>query len=789
MFKISRLAIPMVLLPILIVSTQSDPTSMVTPTVDNFALIENQLLLSSRYTQIDERDTDVLSRFDNDFQLRYELEQLEFLGYESMLENEEYELFFEKDSFSLILKDKATGYMLSSRPEFQGYSETREDNTANRNLMNAGLWIESIRTNNISSSSIKTESIYTIADVSYANNGAQDLDNIDWTLPYILTPNSYDENAVSVGIADVTADSFSVNLDIKTYGFTFVIDIELHEGGFAVKFDPASLIEANDLYRVLGLQFFPYFGSAREDIFPGYVVIPDGVGAMIRTNQRYDQTYQSDYFGSDLGYLRPSIAELSLPIYGMIHRVNEFGFYHEIYQGAEHATLLANFWGRNTRYHRITNRYNLRRIYRNIINRAGDGLDVLPEEKIEETYHGFYHMLTGSAANYVGLAKAYQLRLKDREALRMLEPEKTPIQLSYLLYEQEPTFFGTSRLTMTSTDDVTTMTNELRDLGLDEQVMVLKGWSNDGLSYRQPYQFQHPNLNGLKRLIQNANTNEDAIYLEQDYLVSSELSNRIEYNRDVARNYSKLKMSYPLSRLDNQPIDEYYVYPLVAANKLNVDIPSIESLDITGLSYPTLGRTLYSYYDDERISRTETLDTVTSMAQRLPANAMHRPSSYMFPYLNHYLDMPVTNSQLDLFTDLIPLIPIVLKGYIPTFTPYLNFNALGKERLLQMIDYGTNPSYLLTENPSSDLRFTYSNRYFTTAYDDFKTDITDVYAYVSGALDFVQGASVIQRDMLTTGVTQIDYDNGVSLIVNYRSEPWTNDGISVAGQDYEVILP
>jgi hypothetical protein len=176
------------------------------------------------------------------------------------------------------------------------------------------------------------------------------------------------------------------------------------------------------------------------------------------------------------------------------------------------------------------------------------------------------------------------------------------------------------------------------------------------------------------------------------------------------------------------------------------------------------------------------------MAQRLSANAMHRPSSYMFPYLNHYLDMPVTNSQLDLFTDLIPLIPIVLKGYIPTFTPYLNFNALGKERLLQMIDYGTNPSYLLTENPSSDLRFTYSNRYFTTAYSDFKTDITDVYAYVSGALDFVQGASVIQRDMLTTGVTQIDYDNGVTIVVNYRSEPWNQNGITVAGQDYEVIL-
>ena len=789
MFKLSRLAIPMILLPVLIVSTQSDPTLLVIPQVDNFAFIENQLLLSSRYTQMDETDGDVLTRFDDTFQLYYEPEQLATLGFESMLENDQLELFFEKDSFSLLLKDKATGYMFSSRPEFQGYSETREDNTANRNLMNSGLWIESIRTNNVSSSAIRTESIYTIADVSYVNNGAQDLDAIDLTLPYLIAPASYDEDAVSVTTEPVNAQSFLAQVSVQTYGFEFAVTIELSAQGFSVKFNPSSLTESNELYRILGLQFFPYFGSAREDIYPGYMVIPDGVGALVRTNQRYDKTYQSDYYGSDLGYLRTSIAELSLPIFGMIHRVGQFGFYHEIVEGSEHATLLANFWGRNTRYHRITNRYNIRRIYRNIINRAGDGRDVLPEEKIDQAYHGYYHVLTGQDAGYVGMAKAYQLRLKDREALRSLEPEKTPIQLAYLLYEQEPTFFGTSRLTMTTPLNASTISNELSSLGVDEQVVVLKGWSSDGLSYRQPYQFQHPNLNGLKQLIANTKSNEDAIYLEQDYLVSSELSQRVELNRDVARNYSKLKMSYPLNRLDNQAIDEYYLYPQRAANKLNADLSAIQNLDMTGLSFPTLGRTLYSYYDDERVSRSDTLTIVEGMAAQLSATAMHRPSAYMFRYLNHYLDMPITNSQLDLFTDLVPLIPLVLKGYIPTFTPYLNFNALGKERLLQMIDFGVNPSYLLTEKPSSDLRYTYSNRFFTTAYGDFKTDIEDVYQYVSSALDVTQGASVIERQVLATGVTKIDYENGVSIIVNYRSEAFNLDGLIIDGLDYEVLLP
>ena len=789
MFKIARLAIPMVLLPVLIVSTQNDPTSMILPRVDNFAFIENQLLKSSRYTQMDESNPATLSRFEDTYQLRFQPEELATLGFVKMLENNALRLYFEKDSFSLILEDKVSGYMFSSRPEFQGYSENREDNTTNRNLMNSGLWIESIGTKNVSSSAVRVESLYTIADTKYDSTGAQDLAAIDLTLPYVLEQNSYDRSKVNVTTRLLNPQAFTSNVKVLRYGFEFDVEIGLEDSGFSVQFNPASVKETNELNQMLGLQFFPYFGSTREDVYPGYFVIPDGVGALVRTNQRYDKTYQSDYYGSDLGYLRTSVADLSLPIYGIVHQVDSFGFYHEIVSGAEHATLLANFWGRNTRYHRMTNRYNLRRIYRNIINRAGDGRDVMPVEMIKQPYHGRYQVLLGGDANYVGIARAYQQNLKDREALRSLEPTKTPLQLSFIIHEQEPTLFGTSRLTMTKMEDVITIKDELSSEGLAEQVVVLKGWSADGLSYRQPYAFNHPNLRGLQELISSTKAAGDSIYLEQDYLVSSELSSRVQFNRDVARNYSKLKMSYRLNRLDNQPIDEYYLYPHVASSLFNRDLDAIETLGVNGLSLPSLGNTLFSYYDDVRFSRSDTLATVTNIADALPANAMHRPSAYMFPYLNHYLDMPITNSQLDLFTDLVPLVPIVIKGYIPSFTPYLNFNALGKERLLQMIDFGVNPSYLLSEQPSSTLRFTYSNRFFTTAYDDFKSDITTVYPYIAGALDHVLGAKVTDRTMLATGVSLVNYDNGVSILVNFRSIPYSYGQRTIPALDYEVILP
>ena len=222
MFKLSRLIIPMIFIPVLVVTTREDPTLLVAPRVDNFAFIENQLLSSSRYTQVDEQNESVLNRFEEDFNLQYTSEQLDILGYELMLENNQLNLYFEKDSYSLILEDKATGYMLSSRPEFQGYSQTREDNTANRNLMNSGLWIESIRTNNISSSAIKVESLYTIADASYQTNGSQDLTNIDLTKPYLLEANSYQRNRAQVTTSNLNATRFKTTINITNYGDVFL---------------------------------------------------------------------------------------------------------------------------------------------------------------------------------------------------------------------------------------------------------------------------------------------------------------------------------------------------------------------------------------------------------------------------------------------------------------------------------------------------------------------------------------------------------------------------------------
>jgi hypothetical protein len=790
-YKLLKLLIPfMITSQVAVVATSSRPLVLDGPkAVDNFAFVENQLLASSRYTQPDTYPQAIEEAFTSTYQLFYTPNQLRDLGFVQVLDNATFNLYIEKDSFSLVLENKLTGTMFSSRPEFQGYSGSREDNVANRNLMNSGLWIESLRATNVSNSAIRVESLYTLANVDYENNGSQNLDNINPLRPYELKAGSYNTNAVSVNLIEQEHSHVTYQIQLSSYGFVFDVSIGLSSNGFFVDFDPSTIQENDTRFRLTGLQFFPYFGSARENAFPGYMVIPDGNGALIRTNKQYDTSFQADYYGSDRGYGRTSIAQLTMPVFGFIHRVNDQGFWTEIESGAEHSTMLAQFWGRGTRYHRLTNRFNLRRVYRNIINRAGDGSDVIPPEHVLTPFRAHYRVLEGNQANYVGMANAYQAQLVNRGILQAQSYISMPIHLNWLLTEQEPAFFGTSQITMTTPSHVNTYSRQLFEQGVKQQTIGLAGWSTDGYTYYAPYRTQFANRSSLANTIDSLQERGFETYLEQGYITSTSRSRRVDFNRDVARNYSKLKMSRASSRFDSDNLNFYHLYPEQAYAMMRNDVRTFESLGVDGLLMRDFGNVLTSYYDGQRRNRTHTMGILEDMAQLMGSFALSTPHAYMLAHAKHYMDVPITNAQLDLYTDLVPFVTYTLRGYMAMYTPYLNFNALGKERLLQMIDFGVFPSYLLTHAASTNLRYTYSNRYFTTAFSDFENDIVDVYAYVSAIYKDVAEGKIVSRTILTPGVTQIQYDHGVILYVNYRSQPYTVNGVTIRARDVEVVRP
>ena len=760
------------------------PQNNGTPTL-NF--VDEQLLRSSRYTQMDESNPEVLNRFADEFTLSYTPEQLDLMGFEPVLENESMKLYFDKDSFSVIMNNKTSGYYWSSRAEYQGYSGSREDNTSARHLMNSGLWVDYVRAASVSSSTIRTDSLYHLANVVYPDgSGGVDLNNIDLTAPYLIDETSYDRTKVTTTLQNLTATSFDVVVDLKAIQLSFVVNLTLTQNGLQAFVDTATVNETGTTFRLLAISLFPFLGSTREDVFPGYFVIPDGVGTLIRTNRRYDTSFQADFYGSDAGFRRTSIPQLSLPMYGVVHAVNQEALLGVIESGAEHASLHAQFWGRSSRYHRIHTRFHYRKIFRQLINQAGDGYETIATEGVDTEFKITYQLLKDQQANYIGVANAYRQSLMNRfsfESQRVLT--QPSLHVAYLVNEQEPTFFGTSSLPMTSYQAIRQATERFEEAGITTQDISLLGWSNDGYRYRAPYQRQFVDSSGLNTFLASLDE-EHHVYLAHNYTRSSDLSSRVERERDVARNYSKVLMEQRVSRLGSNPFDLYTLNPDRALAMWESDRETFASRQL-GASFESMGSNLFSFFDGQRQSRSATIEAYQAMLSTSSRNLLAHANEYALPYMNGYLDMPITNAQYDYYSDLAPIIPTVLKGFMPAYTPYLNFNALGQDRLLQMIDFGLFPSYILTEKPTTDMRFTLSNDFYTTSIDDFEDEIKTTHALISQALTPVINQTIVSRDVLAIGLVRVTYDHQVKIYINYAPYSQTADGVTVLGQSFEVI--
>ena len=313
----------------------------VEPFNNNQMMMDNNMLSSNRFTQEDDYDQDQIDAFNNLYQVNYNEEERALLGYLYSIENARYILYFEPMSFSVLLYDKVNDYMMSSRAEFQGISGERENNTATRNRLNSGLWLSYVRKANVSQATETTVSLYDLADVDYVNNGSV-TETQSQLSTFEIVDGSYDERDIEVSVLEVN-QVLIATVDAKAIDATLEVHLSLNERGLEVYIPADKLIESGDIYGLTSISVFPYFGAVRENLAPGYMLIPDQVGGLIRFEKPIEATIRALFYGGDQGLNDNTRAYLSLPVVGMIHDVNQQGFYVSIDEGAELSELEAVF--------------------------------------------------------------------------------------------------------------------------------------------------------------------------------------------------------------------------------------------------------------------------------------------------------------------------------------------------------------------------------------------------------------------------------------------------------------
>lgn len=667
------------------------------------------------------------------------------------------ELYYESDLFRFILRNTDTNYLwysYSPKTDIEDLNATMED------LLTAPFYIEYFPYNE------QTEKLSTTTRREILSN---------------------------VGISvESRSKGIILHVNYRRLDIKFDIEIYLENGSLVTNVPNESIEEANDL--LYSIHVLPNFGATLKDETPGYMIIPDGPGALYRfKDNQGSQTlsYLSRYYGADNGIkleenINP-LNQLTMPIFGMVHGINQHAFLGVVESGDAHANFLMSPSGANGLNYNLTgSQFILRETFVFPTNLKGDGIPTIISQHYGSNLTTRYLFTETEHSNYVGLAKAYQTYLVDEGILTKETDDAVNLRLEVLQSDSERGLFGMNKVIMTTFSQTKSIVDQLinQDVNL---TLILKGWNKDGLSGQMPYDMDYENrlgnTNGYKSLKAYLDDQNIESYLYGDYTLTYDHSGRINERDDFARGAYRRIMSKDINTIVYNK--EYYLYPETTNRLLDKDLSFYDNSG-SKLALSSSNQ-LYSYYKGSTYhDRSESVSIYQDALEAYGKIGLYQPNAYMFGYMDKYFDTPLYNAQYTFYDDTIPFLQIVLRGYIDMYAPLQNYFASGVEQTLMLIDFGIYPSFIVTDKETHHLKYTQANKYYSTEFKTWAPQIVDTYQTVSEALDLVVGSSIVKKEVLSTGVTKTTYDNGVYFIINYTDDAYTFETNTVQEKDFII---
>jgi hypothetical protein len=706
------------------------------------------------------------------------------------LSNAQFDLFFNESTTGIKVRNKTTNYVWNSIIDdvdagtFNGllsssigleYINIAQNHTTRQNigLVDTVYQLEMNVVENTARLSLQIEGFCTSRQCS------QFVDE------YLSGNPSYDlERIIALGF---------VNLDLS-----LEVELQLTDEGVRVHVPFTSISQGNQENIVLSsLILFPGLGATRSDETPGYMVVPDGIGALVRyknNDGEFVASYDERFYGDNAGIasIRTSATNqrLMMPIFGLVHGIDQHGLFAIIESGDLSSRLIVNPSGANNiLYNLIYPKFDFNQTY--LQSFTSDGLGgvqrIHQSSNASITVH--YQFLSDERANYVGMASQYQEHLVETGILNSVNPTERniPLHAQILMSDSRSQFIGTETIVMSTLDQTKEMVSSLELAGITNQHLSLLGWNQGGYSGYLPSSLQFSSQVGSRREFEMffSEYQDTPIYLLNNYVFAAAENRRIRYRRDVAMGVNRFRLERNCSVCVYERI--YTLYPESSARLAMDDLDDIVANNVHVL-FEDLAKTAFSYNQDENFMRQDTVATYREIMQAYEGySGYSAPNAYAWEFSNVFFDTPLFHSQLKIFDETIPLLSAVLTGYIPMFSTPLNFNSNGTSQLLRMIDFHVYPSYVVSSERSSTLKGSDIERYFATGFSSWEETIVDEYAFLNEALQSVYGAKMVSRSRAMSDVIVTQYDNQVQIIINYGTNPVVYENIEVEGQSYHVL--
>ena len=555
---------------------------------------------------------------------------------------------------------------------------------------------------------------------------------------------------------------------------------------------------------VMNVALLPFMGAAGSDD-EGYLIIPDGSGALIHFNNGRTGAaiYQQDVYGRDdaltIRKAATTTYDVNMPLFGIVR--NGRALMAVVENGDYQAQLNAMVNGQLTGYSNAYFAVQYIHMEANTIMPGSEhSTDVMLPTNTFRDMGNFtvrYYPLAAENATYADVAAAYRAQLGLKESIADAATQQLEMVASIPSID---TFLGVpyeSVRVLTSYEQAAQTLRDFAAEGLNDLTLRYTGWSKQSVRGKMVTGLDLDNrlggkkaFDGLRQAVKETGAEMvlavDLIDIYEDGNGYWSLFAATDSVNGTAKQVPEFLQSTGYQDPEGKPW--YLLSPdkvPEAARKLAENL----SGQVDGVSLSMLGNTVYSSFGKTGISRTsagmywqQALETLSGKIQTLSAKTA---SAYAFPYIEQVDATPCASSRFEVTDMEIPFYQMVTHGAMVLYTEPANEDGNVRKALLRAIEYGMYPSWRVIAGDTALLSGTDYASWHAASLDAWREEIKNTAAWMA-PLGVYAGMQMTGHEQVTATLSVTTYANGDMVLVNYGSEDAEHLGVTVPALGYAI---
>lgn len=638
-----------------------------------------------------------------------------------------------------------------------------------------------------------------------ALKGSGDTKGIDYT----------DEEYLRDAEWDISGDSgssirFNVTVVYRLDGSDLVVEVPYEEITYNAD-APITYINILPMFGAVGATNGTY-----ED---GFILVPEGGGALIRYNngKLQQNNYIANLYGWDYASKRSeAISETknTFPVFGMTSKGNSFICMIE--EGASYASVKADINGQpgtNTAFHpnsfnTVSARYHVLHSDQYNVSAKTPNMVImyeksLPKEKVVQRYRFL------DSDNYVDMANTYgdYLREKNPQLESEKPSEQTPVSVELVgAIDKRVVTAGlpVKRVLPTTTfEQMKAIIGDLSDHGVDAMNVRVTGWCNGGITQHVltgvSVEGSLGGNNGMQDLISYARSKNVNLYFDgintfaYDTKLFQGFTARSNAARYTTREIVELTPYSKVYYLMDDDLDNYYLTrPDYAKQNASNLINALKDRGAYGVAFRDIGHLLSGNYDPRDTTTREAVKAMNvatlQEAHDSGEKVMIREGfDFAVPYADIITDMDLGGISYSLLDEKVPFYQIALHGAVDYTGPSLNLSNDWQTEFLRCVEYGAGLNFTFMQEDAKILQDTNHTAYYGASFGAWRDEAIETISRYQKETAGLNQQRIIGHMLLPMDVTMTVYADGTKVYVNYGSDDYIlDDGTAVPARDYVV---